>query len=224
MIVRRVTTTLKAVGHENPPMNRRGFVRTALTAASVGSLSGCAFLEGAATNDDPDGTEPATETEATTSMPDLQFRPTAFEAGETIPERFTCDGEDSSPPLAIEGVNEEAESLAIVVDDPDAPSGTFTHWLLWNVPADTTELPEDVATTETIEELDGARQGTNDFGEVGYRGPCPPKGDDPHTYHFTLYALGDPIRVGAGAKREETLEAIEDVQVGKTEFTAPYGR
>lgn len=205
-------------------MHRRAFVRATLATVPLGSLTGCAFFEGAATNDDTNGTESTSETEATTGMPDLQFRPTAFEAHQPVPERFTCDGEDISPPLSIEGVGKEAESLAVVVDDPDAPGGTFTHWLLWNVPADTEEIPADVPTTETAEDLGGARQGTNDFGEVGYRGPCPPEGDSPHTYRFRLYALSEPIRVGAGAKREETLEAIQDVQVGMAEFTAPYGR
>lgn len=206
-------------------MDRRRFVRTALATVASGSLAGCAFLDGSATNDDPDGAETTTsDTEATTGMPDLQFQPTAFEEGESIPETYTCDGEDISPPLEIDGVGEDAEMLAVIVDDPDAPGGTFTHWLLWNIPADVSEIPEDVPTNQTVEELDGARQGTNDFGEIGYRGPCPPEDDDPHTYRFQLYALSTSIRVGAGARREETLEAIEDVQLGTTEFTATYGR
>ena len=198
-------------------MNRRGFVWTTFVTAAVGALPGCSLIGRSATNDEPDRTE-------TTTMPDLEFRPTAFDEGETIPEVYTCDSEDISPPLAIEGLGEEAERLAVIVDDPDPPGGTFTHWLLWNVPADVEEIPEDVPTTETVEELDGARQGTNDFGEVGYRGPCPPEGDDPHAYRFRLYALSESIRVGAGAKREETLEAIRDVQLATVEFTAAYGR
>ena len=206
-------------------MNRRRFAQTALTAVSFGSLAGCAFFEGSATNDESGGAEfTTTDTEVTTGMPDLGFRPTEFEAGQSIPERYTCDGEDISPPLEIEDMGEEAERLAVIVDDPDAPSGTFTHWLLWNLPADVSEIPEDVPTTETVESLEGARQGTNDFGEVGYRGPCPPAGDDSHTYRFQLYALSESIRAGGGARREETLEAIEDVQVGMAEFTATYGR
>jgi Raf kinase inhibitor-like YbhB/YbcL family protein len=206
-------------------MNRRRFVRTALATVGAGSLAGCAFLDGSATNDDPDGTEsPTSGTEATTGMPDLQFRSTAFEEGASIPETYTCDGDDVSPPLAIEGVGEEAETLAVIADDPDAPGETFTHWLLWNLPADVEEIPENVPTTETVEELDGARQGTNDFGEVGYSGPCPPEVGDAHTYRFRLYALSETIRAGGGAKRKETLDAIRDVRLATAEFTATYGR
>lgn len=205
-------------------MNRRSFVRTALATVGAGTLAGCALLDGPATSDDPSDAESPDDGTESPAMSDLQLRPTAFDEGGSIPETYTCEGEDVSPPLTIEGVGEEAESLALIVDDPDAPGGTFTHWLLWNVSTDVEEITEGVPTTETVEKLDGARQGTNDFGEVGYRGPCPPEGDDPHTYRFRLYALSETIRAGGGARRKETVDAIRDVQLATVEFTATYGR
>lgn len=204
-------------------MNRRRFVRAVLATVGAGALAGCSLPGSSATSDEPDGNDTTSGTGAT-GMSDLQFRATAFDEGASIPETYTCDGEDVSPPLAIEGVSEEAATLAVIVDDPDAPGGTFTHWLLWNLPADVEEIPEDVPATETVEDLDGARQGTNDFGEVGYRGPCPPEGGDAHTYRFRLYALSESIRVGGGARRKETLDAVRDVRLATAEFTATYGR
>lgn len=207
-------------------MDRRRFLQATVGTALSVSTAGCANQgDGAATSDEPTATEtPAATTEARVAMPDLQFQSTAFDEGATIPEQYTCAGDDDSPPLSISGVSNDAERLAVIVDDPDAPGGAFTHWLLWNVPANVEEIPEALAPTETIEELDGARQGTNDFGEVGYRGPCPPEGDSPHTYRFRLYVLDEPVRIGAGAKKKALTDAIQDVRLATAEFTASFGR
>lgn len=138
---------------------------------------------------------------------------------------YTCDGSDVSPPVAVSGVPEAAESLALVLDDPDAPTDDpFVHWLLWNVPPDTTEIAEGVPQSETVASLDGAAQGTNDFGEVGYRGPCPPEGDDPHQYEFTLYALDATLSVEAGADRSTLEEALADHRIDEATATAAYDR
>ncbi|WP_440005959.1 YbhB/YbcL family Raf kinase inhibitor-like protein [Halomicrococcus sp. SG-WS-1] len=199
-------------------LGRRGFVRAAVALASGGAttMAGCAEEFGGET-DKPPGT-------ATTTTSSTRFGTPAFEDGGTIPKEYTCAGADRSPRLEIGGVTGEAESLAVVVDDPDAPSGVFTHWLLWDVPPDTTTIPKDVPTTEAVEDLGGAKQGENDFGEIGYRGPCPPKGSDPHTYRFTLYVLERRPRIGAGASRNPLLDELEVLALGTERFTGEFGR
>lgn len=154
----------------------------------------------------------------------LSLTSPAFEHGETIPVRYTGEGADLSPPLTIEGVPDEAGSLALVVDDPDAPGGDFVHWLLWNVPADVTEIPEGVPQQETVPSLDGASQGTNDFDELGYRGPLPPEGDGPHRYRFTLYALDGMLDLEAGAKRDSLGNAMDGRIRSTARVTGMYER
>lgn len=156
--------------------------------------------------------------------PELTFSTPAFESGEPVPTRYTCDGADGSPELAIGGVPDGAESLAVVVDDPDAPGGTFTHWLLWGVPPETDAIESDVPATETVASLGDARQGTNGFGTVGYRGPCPPPGDGPHTYRFTLHALDGSLSLSAGADRSAFESAVSDRSIATARFTGTYER
>ncbi|WP_435363890.1 YbhB/YbcL family Raf kinase inhibitor-like protein [Haloarchaeobius sp. DYHT-AS-18] len=148
----------------------------------------------------------------------------AFSDGETIPTKFTCEGADVSPELRIGGAPPEAETLALIVDDPDAPGGTFDHWLLWNVPADTIKLPEGVKQGGSVPNLGGARQGTNGFETVGYRGPCPPKGHGAHTYRFTLHACDRELDVPNGAKSGQLRSAIKDAQVAQAHLTGTYAR
>ncbi|WP_439026394.1 YbhB/YbcL family Raf kinase inhibitor-like protein [Haloarchaeobius sp. DT45] len=155
---------------------------------------------------------------------DFAIKATAFADGEAIPSRFTCDGADVSPELTVGGVPSEAETLALVVDDPDAPGGTFDHWLLWNVPTDTVQLPENVPRGETVSSLGGARQGTNGFDTVGYRGPCPPAGHGAHTYRFTLYACDGHLDVPGGAPASQVRSAIQTAQVAQTRITGSYER
>lgn len=157
-------------------------------------------------------------------MSELSVRTSAFTHGEAIPETFTCEGADVSPELTVADVPDDAAALAVVVDDPDAPGGTFTHWLLWNVPPDTVEIPEDVSKTGAVSELDGALQGENDFGEVGYRGPCPPEGDSPHEYRFTLYALDEQLDVDAGAPRPPVQDELDAKTLDSDQFTGTFGR
>lgn len=116
----------------------------------------------------------------------------SFENGKAIPGAFTCDGKDALPALAWSGAPEGTKGFAVIVDDPDAPSGLFTHWMAWDLGAATTHL-EGAAPA-------GAKQGTNDFGKVGWGGPCPPPGK-PHHYRFHVYALGAPLGLRAGADR-----------------------
>ncbi|MCL5681060.1 MAG: YbhB/YbcL family Raf kinase inhibitor-like protein [Candidatus Thermoplasmatota archaeon] len=111
----------------------------------------------------------------------------SFEEGKEIPRKFTCDGVDYSPAITWENLPAETKSIALIVDDPDAPVGDFVHWVIYNVGPKQGSLPENVQKTETLP--DGIIQGRNDFGSFGYNGPCPPKGHGFHRYYFTLYAL-----------------------------------
>lgn len=149
--------------------------------------------------------------------PDINVTSPAFFEGESIPARFTCNGEDISPPLNWTGVPDGAASLALVVDDPDAPAGTFTHWLVWNISPLTGGLPEGVAEGEF-----GIVQGTSDFGSVGYGGPCPPGGV--HRYRFRLLALDTTPALGPGAGRGEVNLAVEGHILAWGELQGTYGR
>ncbi|MFC4449010.1 YbhB/YbcL family Raf kinase inhibitor-like protein [Halorussus aquaticus] len=157
-------------------------------------------------------------------MADASIRTPAFTHGESVPEKYTCEGEDVSPELTLADVPDDAASLAVVVDDPDAPAGTFTHWLLWNLPPDTVEIPEDVPRREAVSELGDARQGENDFGDVGYRGPCPPEGDDPHEYRFTLHVLDEELNVDAGVPRPEVQDELDAKSIDSDRFTGTFSR
>jgi Raf kinase inhibitor-like YbhB/YbcL family protein len=129
---------------------------------------------------------------------------TAFSEGAPIPSDYTCDGADISPPLAWSEVPSGTQSLALIVDDPDAPRGTWVHWVLYNVPATVTELPPNVPLERSLP--NGAKQGRNDFGKIGYGGPCPPRGT--HRYYFKLYALDTQLALDAGATKQELLDAM----------------
>jgi Raf kinase inhibitor-like YbhB/YbcL family protein len=151
----------------------------------------------------------------------MAFRITspAFSDGAEIPVRHTCDGDDRSPRLTWVDPPAGTRSFALIVDDPDAPRGTFTHWLLYDVPADTTELGEDM--------LDGTLglSGRNSFGRTGYGGPCPPPGDDAHRYRFTLHALDVPsIAVERGATRSVIEAGMEGHVLAVTQSTGTYRR
>lgn len=148
----------------------------------------------------------------------------AFDEGDTIPRRYTCDGEGDSPPLDLGSVPADAGALAITMRDPDAPGGTFTHWLLWNLPPDRTNLPAAVAPRETVGDLGDARQGTNDFGDVGYGGACPPEGDGAHTYRIRAHALDAPLDVPAGARADEVLPAIDEATIASDLLTGTVER
>jgi hypothetical protein len=146
----------------------------------------------------------------------VELSSSAFAPGGRIPRRHTCDGEDVSPPLAWARLPEGTTSLAVVMDDPDAPGGTFTHWTAWGVEPAAGGLEE------------GARlpvEGANGFGGLGYRGPCPPRRHGDHRYVFTLYALAAPLALGAGAARKELDRAVRGATVlGTGELVGLYGR
>jgi Raf kinase inhibitor-like YbhB/YbcL family protein len=151
---------------------------------------------------------------------EIKITSSAFENGGLIPARYTCDGEDISPPLQWDGVPEGARSIALICDDPDAPMGTFVHWVLFNLPAATKELTEDVPADKTLP--NGARQGITDFGRIGYGGPCPPSGT--HRYFFKIYALDMELALKAGAGKRELLKAMEGHILGQGQLIGKYKR
>lgn len=148
----------------------------------------------------------------------------AFDDSQTVPAQYTANGENVSPPLSFEGIPDEAETLAVVADDPDAPSGTFVHWLLWNLPGARTDLPGGVPAESELDGYGGARQGTNDFGEIGYSGPAPPEDDDPHTYRFDVIAVDTTVEVAPGAERSALEDALDGSTLESGRLTGTYGR
>jgi hypothetical protein len=151
----------------------------------------------------------------------FQLTSTAFESEETIPDRYTCEGADVSPPLSWSDPPEGTKSFALVFEDPDAPGGTFTHWLLYGIPGSRDGLPEGVETDPTLSW--GGKQGRNDFGNVGYGGPCPPMGSE-HRYFFRLYALDRELDLPQGASRDQLLDRAEEHAIARTGLMGRYGR
>ena len=150
----------------------------------------------------------------------IDVRSTAFEEGGAIPARYTCDGLDVSPPLQWSSVPDETRSLALISDDPDAPSGTFVHWVIYDLPPDTLRLPEDVPNQRTLPSK--AAQGVNGAGSIGYMGPCPPSVS--HRYFFKVYALDTELGLGGGATKEEALSAMEGHVLGEGQLMGTYRR
>lgn len=138
-----------------------------------------------------------------------------FEQGANIPIRYTCDGEDINPTLEISDIPENAKSLVLIVDDPDAPGKTWVHWVLWNIDAGTTKIEENSVPS-------GAIQGVNDFGKTSYGGPCPPSGT--HRYFFKLYALDTTLNLDSSAGKAEVVEAMEGHVVAQGELMGRYSR
>ena len=150
----------------------------------------------------------------------MKISSTAFENGGNIPVKYTCDGEDVSPPLSWEGVPQEAVSLALICDDPDAPMGTWVHWVLFNIPPDVKGLPENIPPQPTLD--NGAVHGINDFRNYGYGGPCPPGGT--HRYFFKLYALDTKLDLKPGATKAQLLDAMEGHVLAQGELMGKYSR
>jgi Raf kinase inhibitor-like YbhB/YbcL family protein len=144
----------------------------------------------------------------------MKITSSAFQEGATIPSKFTCDGTDASPPLQIADIPSGAKSLALIVDDPDAPSGLFTHWIVWNLSPQTSTVAEGSAPKGV--------QGTNDFGKSGYGGPCPPSGT--HRYYFKIFALDRELDLSSGAKRTQLDAAMKGHVVAQGELMGRYSR
>jgi Raf kinase inhibitor-like YbhB/YbcL family protein len=148
---------------------------------------------------------------------------TAFSDGTAIPAKHTCDGADGSPPLAWTDPPARATAFALIADDPDAPRGTWVHWVLFDLPASTTQLPENVGRSDTPAGLGDAHQGRNDFHKTGYGGPCPPPGPA-HRYFFKLYALDAPLGLRAGATKQDVERAMQGHVLGTAQLMGTYAR
>jgi Raf kinase inhibitor-like YbhB/YbcL family protein len=153
--------------------------------------------------------------------PRMELKSPAFTEGANIPPKHTCDADDVSPQLRWDNAPGGTRVFALIVDDPDAPGGTWVHWVIYDLPADTKELAEGVAKTETLER--GAKQGVNDFRRVGYSGPCPPPGL-PHRYFFKLYALDAPTNLKPRATKQQLLDAIKGHILSEAQLVGRYQR
>lgn len=144
----------------------------------------------------------------------MQIESPAFEQHQPIPQKFTCQGQDVSPPLVFKDIPKGTKSLALIMDDPDAPSGTFDHWIVWNIPPETKQL---------VEGAKVSNQGKNHFGKASYGGPCPPAGA-PHRYFFKLFALDSMLDLHSGISKKQLEDAIEGHVIGKAELVGTYQR
>jgi len=150
----------------------------------------------------------------------IKLTSSAFKEGEAIPRQHTCDGVNISPPLEWTGVPKTARTLAIIADDPDAPGGTWVHWVVYNLPADIIGLVENLPATENLKA--GGLSGKNDFGNAGYGGPCPPSGT--HRYFFKIYALDGELPLKAGATKAEVEKAMEGHILAQGQLMGTYRR
>lgn len=144
-----------------------------------------------------------------------------FEYGKAIPVKFTCDGDDVSPVIRWDNLPKDTASVVLLMEDPDAPMGTFTHWIVYNLPPDSTGMEEIIPKQKTLN--NGGFQGRNDFGKYGYGGPCPPEGET-HRYYFRVYALKKKLKQEDGANRDALLDAIKDKVIDSGEYMGTYKR
>ena len=168
-------------------------------------------------------TQPPPANTSTNNKAEIKLTSSAFSEGQPIPRAYTCDGVNISPPLEWSGVPKTARTIAIVCDDPDAPDapgGTWVHWVLYNLPADNIGLVENLPATERLKA--GGFQGTNDFGKIGYGGPCPPSGT--HRYFFHVYALDSELPLNAGTTKAELMKAMEGHTLLQGQLMGTYRR
>ena len=162
---------------------------------------------------------------STTTRTDLSLTSRAFHDGDAIPTQFTCDGADRSPALEWSGAPDQAKSFALIVEDPDAPGGTFIHWVLYDIPGSVHVIPEGIPKGPTVSPLGGAKQGRTSFkGTPGYGGPCPPPGAA-HHYHFLLFALDKTtLGIEPGASRDDVMHAMRGHELAHGELVGTYAR
>jgi hypothetical protein len=151
----------------------------------------------------------------------IQITSTAFTDSQPIPAKYTCDGDDVSPPLQWTNAPANTKSFALIADDPDAPMGTWVHWVVYDLPPNTSALPENVAKTPTL--AGGAKQGANDFRRIGYGGPCPPPGK-PHRYFFKIYALDTVLNLKPGLTKKELLKVTNGHVLAEGQLMCTYQR
>lgn len=144
----------------------------------------------------------------------------AFSEGGMIPAEYTCDGKDISPQISWSGIPKNTRSIVLIADDPDAPAGTWVHWVVYNIPPERKVFGEGIQPRESLD--DGTMQGKNDFGRIGYGGPCPPGGT--HRYYFRIYALEEKPDVRPGLTKKQIMEKIKDLIVSEGHLMGKYGR
>jgi Raf kinase inhibitor-like YbhB/YbcL family protein len=154
-------------------------------------------------------------------MENISVSADGFKDGGTILDMHTCKGKDISPSLSWNGIPAGTKCIALIMDDPDAPGGTFVHWVLYNLPAQIQKLPEGIPHDKTLP--DGSMQGMTDFGRTGYGGPCPPPGK-PHRYYFKIYALDSKINLPPGASKKQLEDEIVGHILAKGELMGTYKR
>jgi Raf kinase inhibitor-like YbhB/YbcL family protein len=150
----------------------------------------------------------------------MEVKSTAFQEGAMIPKLYTCDGQDISPPLSWSGVPAEAKSIALIMDDPDAPRGTWVHWTLFNIPPETKSLAQNIPRTPSL--TNGAKHGNNSWPKLGYGGPCPPGGT--HRYYFKVYALDIVLTLKTGITKAQLLKAMEGHILAEGQLMGRYTR
>ena len=202
------------------------YVLAALMTISCFALSGCDSDEsgpGSGVPAQPDK-EPDQKRKGDTSMT-FTITSSAFGAGAVVPVRHTGDGVDVSPALTFANAPEGTKELALICDDPDAPTPQpWVHWVIYKIPAGTEQLPENVKTSAGLTQPAGALQGVNSWGAIGYRGPAPPQGHGVHHYHFKLYALDTPLSVKSGMDKQALLTAMKEHILAETELIGTYQR
>ncbi|MDD1705668.1 MAG: YbhB/YbcL family Raf kinase inhibitor-like protein [Methanoregulaceae archaeon] len=154
-------------------------------------------------------------------MTAIEITSEAFGEGARIPDEYTCKGSNVSPPLSFGSFPAGTQSIVVICDDPDAPSGLFTHWILYNVPKDAKRIQKGVARKPVL--IDGSRHGSNSYGRMEYSGPCPPPGR-PHHYHFDVYALDSILALRAPVTRKDIGDAMEGHMLGKGSLTGLFSR
>lgn len=155
------------------------------------------------------------------NMEKISISADGFKEGDTIPDEFTCKGKDISPSLSWEGIPAGTKSISLIMDDPDAPGGTFVHWVLYNIPGQTLMLPKGIPHNKTL--ADGSMQGMTDFGRAGYGGPCPPPGK-PHRYYFKVYALDIKLDLPPGVSKNQLENAMKGHVLARGELMGKYQR
>jgi len=177
------------------------------------------LLPGCSTSPRPVAAEPPAQRSSDTKS-ELKLTSGAFKEGQPIPVQYTCDGVNISPPLEWSGTPKSGRTIAIIADDPDAPAGTWVHWVLYNLPADNIGIIENLPIAETLKA--GGCQGKNDFGKIGYGGPCPPSGT--HRYFFKVYAVDGELPLKAGATKTDLEKAMEGHIVAQGQLMGTYQR
>lgn len=191
----------------------RGFLSIFLFFVSVG-IFGVGILE---------AKKEIKKSETKKEVKKMEIKSQSFKAGERIPKKYTCDGEDISPELSWSGFPPETKSFVIIVDDPDAPIGTFNHWVVYDIPVNINSLPENLE--KKAELPNGIKQGRNDFGKIGWGGPCPPPGHGTHRYFFKIKALSvEKLGIPPGATKSDVLKAIEGKVLDEAEIYGTYSR